>query len=495
MTTWGTGWLQHRTKRRLTLLIVILIVIGLCGASATSSLHAQQGPYANGRFGFGLTAAPSVAMDHGWPSYLNAGWYWDWAARGSTQLPPLEYAQTIRLSPVKSGGVQIGYTASPTGTTLLAKVAAQPGAIWFIGNEPDCVVMDDMVSAWYARAYHDLYHIIKTADPTAQVAAGNIVQPTPQRLAYLDRVMVAYQSAYGESLPTDAWVIHSYILCENCHPAAPGEPFEWGACWVPDWPDAESATPLATFYSVYDHWDMDIFAERIIDFRQWMVDNGYRDHPLFIAEYGILFYQGLVGGMGQADDIVFMHAGFDWMREARDPVRGYRPDDNRLVQRWAWFSLDHGDYPGGTLFDPYNLVPTYLGTAYAAYTAQVAPTVDLKTLNLTATAPRLDPGTPVTATINLIVSNAGNVSSGSPITVSLYHNATMTTLIDEITIPALACCGDRQTVSTTWPNITDGLYQICATAATPSTTTTPVCTTLWVNPPYSSFLPLVFKGH
>ena len=592
MITWAKKWLQRRANRRLTSLVVILIAIGLCGTQATASLRAQQGAYANGRFGFGLTKSTSVAMDQGWPAYLNAGWYWDWVAKGETQLPPLTYAQTIRLTPIKSDNVQIGYTASPTGTTLLAKIAAQPGGLWFIGNEPDCTLMDDMISTWYARAYHDLYHIIKTADPTAQVAAGNIVQPTPQRLAYLDLVVAAYLSTYDEPLPADAWVIHSYILCEKCYPyndVIPPEPFAWGACWVPDWPSRGASEPLATFYSVYDHWDMDIFAERIIDFRQWMVDNGYRDHPLFIAEYGILFYQGLISGMGQTEDVAFMNAGFNWMREARDPVRGYRPDDNRLVQRWAWFSLDHGDYPGGTLFDPYNLVPTYLGTAYAAYTSQITPSIDLKTLDITVTTPTATTGTPVTATVNLTVSNAGDVNTkgtivakiiantpdnpthsapvggttmrpleccgdhqpititwpnyitgadyeyyitvldidlhlsdvwtpmqyavvtpttatlyatvtnpgysevGEALTVTFYHQGTITTPIGDAIIPALGCCKDQQTVSISWPGITDGVYEFCVIATTQYIQTQPMCAHLWVNPPFRVYLPSVTR--
>ena len=590
MTTWVKGWLRHSTKKRLALLTVILIVVSLCGTQATSSLRAQQGPYANGRFGFGVTKSTSVAMEQGWPSYLNAGWYWDWVAKGETQLPPLKYAQTIRLSPVKSDNVQIGYTASPTGTTLLAKIAAQPGATWFIGNEPDCTLMDNMISTWYARAYHDLYHIIKTADPTAQIAAGNIVQPTPQRLEYLNRALAAYQAVYGEPLPADVWVIHSYILCEKCYPFnIPLEPFAWGACWVPDWPSRSTSEPLATFYSVYDHWDMDIFTQRIIDFRQWMYDNGYRDHPLMIAEYGVLFYQGLVSGMGQADDIAFMNAGFDWMREARDPVLGYKPDDNRLVQRWAWFSLDHGNYPGGTLFDPYNLVPTYLGTAYAAYTSQITPSVDLKTLDVILTAPTAAAGTPVTATVNLTVSNAGDVDAegtivakiiantpdnpthsapvggtvlrpleccgdhepititwpnyitstnyeyyitvldidlrlsdvwtpmqfdvitpttatlyatvanhgysevGEALTVTFYHQGTVMTPIGDAVIPAMECCGDQETVSVSWSDITDGVYRFCAIATTKYVETEPVCAHLWINAPFRVYLPIVAK--
>ncbi|MBN2392910.1 MAG: PKD domain-containing protein [Anaerolineae bacterium] len=419
----------------------------------------------------------------GWPAYLNAGWYWDWGARGTTELPPLQYVQTIQLKPVLSNSVQIGYTVSPTGTTLLSLIAEQPGATWFIGNEPDCSTMNNMRSEWYARAYHDVYVFIKTADPTAKIAAGNIVQPTLQRFMYLDRVLTEYQTRYGEPLPADLWSVHSFILCENCYPIpAPGEPFAWGACWVPDWPSSSASAPYATFYSVYDHWDVNIFTERIETFRQWMYDNGYRNHPLVIPEYGVLFYEGLIysGSTYDAKNREFMYGGFDWMQEGRDSLTGYRPDDSRLVQGWAWYSLDHGSYPGGTLFDPDTYQPTVLGDDYAAYTALVTPTVDLKIFDLVAIKQLVPDGSPITATVELTVANAGNIVTNSDITVTVYQSATTHIPIGEVVTPPLDCCGDHHHVSMLWPNLTDGLYQFCTTASTAYTETNPVCSYLWV---------------
>jgi hypothetical protein len=575
-----------------TLAVAALALIAAYAATASGSM-AEAPPYANGRFGFGLTGSVSRARNQGWPEMLNAGWYWDWGARGESQLPPLEYAQTVRLAPIIEDSVQVGYTARPTGTALLDAIAEQPGAIWMIGNEPDCTLMDNMLSQWYARAYHDLYHRIKAADPTARVAAGNIVQPTPQRLMYLDRVLSTYRDEYGTDLPADLWVIHSYILCETCYPfKAKGEPFAWGACWVPDWPSYSASKPYATFYSVYDHWDVDIFAQRIVDFRQWMHDNGYRNHPLVLSEYGVLFYEGLVAGTSLEDDVRFMLKGYDWMREARDPVLGYAPDDDRLIQRWAWFSLDHGSYPGGTLFNPDTLAPTLLATAYATYTSGISPTVDLLALAPTVTVPTAPPGTPVTATVHVTVANAGNVPTQAPVVAKLIANpvtsptqatSTSSTVLDDV----LACCGDHRAITLTWPNyivgetydfyvsvldvdlkvrrlwsrsvssstlpltttlnalvandgyseITDpvtvtfylkgltatlplghrtlpelgccgrsetvtltwqfhdpGLYQICATAATPYLTSDPTCGYVGINPSTNFFLPLIYKS-
>ncbi|HOT91710.1 MAG TPA: hypothetical protein PLJ78_06850 [Anaerolineae bacterium] len=574
----------------LSVLVGVILTLGVSAAMSAPSFEAPPFVYNNGRFGFGLTKSAATALSHGWPTYLNAGWYWDWAARGATQLPPLQYIQTVHLTPVKSNNVQVGYTASPTGTALLSAINKQPGATWFIGNEPDCSTMDNMRSDWYARAYHDMYYLIKAADPTAKVAAGNIVQPTPQRFMYLDRILAAYQSYYGEPLPADLWSIHSYILCEKCYPYnIPSEPFAWGACWVPDWPSRSASESIATFYSVYDHWDINIFKERIQTFRQWMYNNGYRNHPLLIPEYGILFYEGLVysGATYDAKSREFMYAGFDWMQSARDATFGYRMDDNRLVQGWAWYSLDHGDFPGGTLFDPYTYQPTAMGRDYAAYTRQVTPTVQLLTFDPYVATPVTETGAVVTATVYFTVSNAGNIASGGtsvakvisnsvvsptyytviggttigsltccgdhetvtipwpgyvvganydfyitildidlkverlwspiqrrvttpttatlyatlsnrgysnmyePLTVTFYYSGSIQVPLGNVVIPELGCCGNRQTVSMTWPNLTDGIYPFCMTASTTYIQTEPVCADVWINPPYTHYLPIV----
>ncbi len=442
----------------LTTAIIGLAIFALMLTLSDAQMQGNGPPYvyANGRFGFGLSDSASHALVNDKPTYLNAGWYWDWAARGSSQLPPLDYVQTIRLHPVISGGVQIGYTASPTGSALRAATQAQPGAIWFVGNEPDCHAMDNMHSEWYARAYHDMYQQLKAADPTAQVGFGSIVQPTPMRLLYLQRVLDTYQAEYGEMLPTDLWVTHSYILCEDCYPNnPPSEPFAWGACYVPDWPSQTASEQVsATFYSVYDHWNTDIFASRIITLRRWMADHGYRDQPLLISEYGVLFYDALLQGtLHQDPDTVnreFMQQTFDWMRTASDPDIGYPEDDNRLVQRWAWFSLEHGGYPGGSLFNPSTNEPEYVGTVYHDYATQITPTTEL---HLLPRQPRFydPPGNTFSVTLRVLVANSGNIATNGTAAVNLYFPASLSITEPYTTVyaPPLACCGGHAEVSVT----------------------------------------------
>ncbi len=97
---------------------------------------------------------------------------------------------------------------------MRAAVLANPGATWLIGNEPDSPVQDNLLPELYARAYHHLYTLIKSYDATARIGAGGIVQPTPLRFQYLDRVLAAYRAYYHQTLPADLWNIHSYILRE-----------------------------------------------------------------------------------------------------------------------------------------------------------------------------------------------------------------------------------------------------------------------------------------
>ncbi len=554
-------------------------------------------PYLNRRFGYGVTYEGGAPTQYNIEP-LNAGWYWDWAAKTEPTLPDLEYIRTVRLKP--SG--ENDYTSSPSGKTLRNVIKANPGVIWSIANEPDCVWMDNVRSDVYAKAYHDLYYLIKGIDPTARVAAGNIVQPTPQRMTYLDRVLAAYEETYAEPLPADLWIIHNYTLCENCWPyPQPGEPFAWGACRVPDWPNG---SPEDIFYSVEDHWELKHFAERVMTFRQWMYDNGYQHMPLYISEYGILFYDGLVKGKTVQDNVDFMNTTFDWMRTARDPDIGYPEDDNRLVQRWAWFSLDHdGWYMGGDLFDYRTHQPKALADAYAAYTDQVPPTIDLRLMNLganitsdtstseaytstlhvtvanagniettgpvtvtfyrdpanptrisstpienlwccgdhqviTATLPNIswtaapqafaiveastghvaktDPITlsailrvkriwapimhtmvsqTVTATLNAVVANAGEISTRNPVTVTFYVQQTATLIIGQVkTVAPLDAHSESETITVQWPNLTEGSHTFCVQAHTPRLAAPPVCSAVLVNPPYNTHFPLVFKN-
>ena len=256
-----------------------------------------------------------------------------------------------------------GYTLNPV--ALGALVDANPGATWLIGSEPDCIWQDDVLPEEYARIYHDLYAFIKSRDRMSQVAAGGIVQPTPLRLQYLDLVLAAYQARYGRSLPVDLWHIHNAILNE--------ERGGWGA----DIPPGIEANQ-GVLRSVDDNDSMPIFRSQVRAFRQWMIDRGYGGYPLIITEYGILMPDDYGFDVPRVN--LFMTNTFAYLATATDAALGAPWDGGRLVQRWAWFSLDERPYNpvtgagfNGNLFNPETKVITAHGEHFAGLTAGLEP--------------------------------------------------------------------------------------------------------------------------
>ena len=302
------------------------------------------------RFGFGVAINPIEEYN---VSPLGAEWYVDFGFRGDP--PPLfelEYVQTIRLS-------ESGY--SPNQGTIEAYARARPGTLWLIGNETDAPAQDCVTPQSYAQLYHDLHGIIKGADPTAKVAIGGVVQATPLRLQYLDMILQEYQDQWGEMIPVDVWNVHGFILQEKKN--------DWG-CQIPCGIEGVSQGML---YTVDDHDNMTIFKEQIRRFRIWMKDHGERNKPLIVSEYGILMPQSL--GFDEPRVEAFMLATFDYFLNTKVSWLGYPADENRLVQAWAWYSLDDDHFEGydswSHLVNPNTKQLTALGRAYRDYTSSL----------------------------------------------------------------------------------------------------------------------------
>ena len=245
---------------------------------------------------------------------------------------------------------------------------------------------------------------ILSLDPTARVFAGGIVQPTPLRLAYLDRVLAAYAAAYGRAMPVDGWAIHGFLLNERSCEAYQND---LNVCWGADIPPGIDATD-GMVLTPQDNARLDLFEAGIVRFRTWMADNGYRGTPLYVSEYGVLMPP--VFGFPPETVNRYMTDTFDYMLNATDAVIGLPTDDNRLVQRFSWFStldvrfngyLYRSTDPNDPLAAPYVL--SEMGEHYAAYTAAVPETSELGIVSLKVIG---DPPTHVAATI----SNWGNRS-------------------------------------------------------------------------------------
>lgn len=353
-------------------------------------IHAQQPLTVAERVGFGLTSSSlGVYTD---VVDLGAGWYLDWRVRRDPERPGgMDYVQMIRVHQKLSCGQwyhsdrnlcpyaePLDYVFRPNQSDIEAAATANPGSLWLIGNEMDridwayceewngshCDVVayngqDEILPETYAVAYHDLYAIIKAVDPTAQVAIGGVIQPTPVRLDYLSAIWDHYSETYSETMPVDVWNVHNFIIQEEAN--------SWGA----DLPPGSTATEGEHVGQPSTHIDMDIFIEQIEVFRAWMKDRGQQNKPLIVSEYGVLFHNSL---MGLPDSPIyvqtFMFDTFDYFATAKDCDLGYPADDCRLVQKWNWYSLDDtwGNFnPYSRLFDPESKEMTNTGLNFQAW--------------------------------------------------------------------------------------------------------------------------------
>jgi hypothetical protein len=450
---------------------LLLFVAALTVAQPARSISARPlsavmvgkaAPFPNCRYGIGQGSHSNYDV-----TALNMGWFLDWrTAITPTHPNGAEYMQVIRLQPTIDGG----FVFTPPTATLQAAVLANPGSVWLIGNEPDDIYQDNLVPELYAKAYHHLYGLIKSYDPTARLGAGGIVQPTPLRFQYLDRVMAAYRLYYSQTLPADLWNTHSYILREitsdDPESTDNGGPYEvWGA-YVPSGINATRGE----LYTYSQMFDVSIFRQRLIDFRSWLARNGYRDVPLLITEYGTLFpYPPYIDGdpyvdengvpMTEARTATFMMGTFNVLRTLTDTVIGLPADGGHLVQQWSWYSADDVNY-GGLLFSPDTHALNPLGQVFSAYAKQQPPEIDLNVVADSSAAPWA--GQPITFTLRARVGNQGNISASVPFTVTFYDGPPDTgTPIGQTQISggALDGCGGSTSVSTTWVVSSPGLHE------------------------------------
>lgn len=298
------------------------------------------------RAGFGVALNAPASY---WGPRLGAGWFIDWSiARRPGYMRP-DHWQMVR----------VGADCTSLTPEEAARVALRyPGGVWIIGNEPDVIWQDNVTPERYAEAYHDFYQALRAMDPSARIAAGGVSQATPLRLGYLDRVLEAYHSRYGDRMPVDVWTVHAFVLREQRG--------SWGVEIPPG-----MAAEAGRLYEVDDHGRLDLFESQLRAFRAWMADRGYRDVPLAVTEFGILMPPELGYTSEFAAD--YLSRSFSLLRTMRDAATGYPLDDNRLVQRWAWFSLADSRYPTGDLANLDSGRLTAVGRAFRAYVESLGP--------------------------------------------------------------------------------------------------------------------------
>lgn len=261
----------------------------------------------------------------------------------------MEFAQLVQVE---------GNSYQPQALALHQIALSKPGSMWLVGNEPDVIWQDNATPREYAQVYHDVYHLLKEADPSSQVAIGGVSQVTPLRLRYLEDVLAAYQETFGQPMPVDVWNIHLAILRE-----------ERGA-WGVDIPPGMSDN-TGVLYEIEDNANLGILKQQVRTFRNWMAQHGQRNKPLIVTEFSVL----MPPEYGFSSETVrdFMLGSFDFLLTAVDSATGLPSDGNRLIQRFAWYSVADNVYYTGNLFEPDTGQITSLGEAFATYTSGLSP--------------------------------------------------------------------------------------------------------------------------
>uniref|UniRef100_A0A540VHL5 CARDB domain-containing protein n=1 Tax=Litorilinea aerophila TaxID=1204385 RepID=A0A540VHL5_9CHLR len=399
---------------------------------------------------------------------FRVSWYVDYGAHSDAVRPNgIQYMPIIRL---RQQGESYRYSLNSSHiplsnqTELIQTIQSLPGAEWFIGNEPDRRdYQDDVEPRIYAQAYHELYTLIKTTDPTAKVIVGAIVQPTPLRLQYLDMVLDAYHRRYHQPLPADGWSFHNFILNEKaCE--GPNDYDCWGA-GIPPGINASEGLRVRP----EDNDDMDLFIAQVRRFRQWLKDRGYQGARVYLSEYGVLMPNIFEPPADFPPSRVnaFMNATFDYLRTATDPVLGDPNDGYRLVQRFSWYSVQDQTF-NGYLFEPDPANPgsyrrSPMGDNFVNYTANIAAEHDLTVSQIVVNppAPLASEGN-VDFTVRARVANSGNLLAKQSFKVRFYNGDPQAGGVQigaEQTV-SLSGCGDYQDVEILWPNVAPGNYTI-----------------------------------
>jgi hypothetical protein len=213
---------------RLSLLIAIMlsaVLAPVASAAEETPDSACLYPSAHQRFAFSVGGAENGGINAFNVAPLSGGAYLDWWANADAPHPGgIDYLPMIHVDEFLPDWQPEGY--SPSGAYLQLAIRNNLGATWLIGNEAEYRGDHDHATPeGYARIYHDIYHTIKSADPSAKVAMNGFATVSPLRLAWLDRAWQAYRSMYGVDMPVDVWNFHGYIVNEMVHEWGPDLPY------------------------------------------------------------------------------------------------------------------------------------------------------------------------------------------------------------------------------------------------------------------------------
>jgi hypothetical protein len=454
------------------------------------------------RLGYAGATLPLADYPAGLPESLRGGWLLNWSTgTWNYTVNDMRYAPSIFVKQWKWDNglvlydwdapyaVPYTYTVSPSISDLKTRVANHLGQLWLVGNEIErrdwtygdktgSLGQGEILPEVYAVAYHEIYHAIKEVDPTARVANGSVILPSPLRIEYLTRMWDEYYRLYGMPMPVDVWQTHLYLIQERA-----GE-LESGA-GIPAGIDAQTGlfANLTDVEKTLINKDFSYVPGLIRDFRQWMKDRGQQDKPMIITEMAVMMPDWIMPGAFTPEAIAneFLYKAIDYIFTERDVNLGYPEDDYRLVQSMWWWSFDKdfGNYVDGVFLQSFNgnlawtglespphaPMPrslSKLGTFWAAKVATIADEANLVPIRYLPGAATSFAGEPVDVDVKIQIINSGNVAVTTPFTVRLYREGTSTILGEAVVYDRLEGCGEDLWLVFPDTNLSPGVHTIRA---------------------------------
>jgi hypothetical protein len=496
-------------KTKILFLAFVVLLTGVIVALQTNPIQAYGQPQELNATELAASAyscrsglSSLSSLEDQWLDYFKAGWTLDFStapastsdlnALNSTFTPMVRIKQNIDVN----GNYLNSYYTIPSMASIRQTAQNYPGRLWFLGNEPDRVlVQDDIYPQMYAVGFHDVAAAIKEEDPTALIAIAGLIQPTAGRLQYLDIVWDTYMSLYNEPMPVDVWNMHGYILAEVAYdgkvgPARvalgtdPGLAIK-GSNLTPTSCNLQTNPNLHTdnIYCYSEHDSQPILRQHIINMRRWMKEHGQQNKPLIINEYGSLFtyvedsptqcFLQDENGKCFTQPRVSAHmiASANLFETFTDPALGYPDDGYRMVQQWLWFTLftDSTGQSSNLLVDEYTSFAvgnpaalTQVGQTFKTLIDNETLFVNLKPVQIPSIAAFRNSGT---VTVNLTASmlNTGNLDQMTPVNISFYADSNLTQLIGTASWNSLIRgCGLpnlETTVSVPWELNTSGVHR------------------------------------
>ncbi len=422
--------------------------------------------------------ATTTSNDNPFLQTLGFSWASDFTVNFNRVYPAgIEYVPMIRMTgrdPVSGQSLPYYIIETQPLTDELGGlgplVVAHPGRLWIVGNEVDRVYwQDDVMPQVYAQAYHDIYHFIKTRDPSARLAISGLVEVTPGRLQYLDIVWQTYLELFGTPMPVDVWNMHIYVLPEKradgtgsrAAIALGTDP----AIAVLESDGTSVQCPLDHVYCYAEHDDMGLFVEHVVAMRQWMKEHGQQNKPLLLGEFSLLYpYIPEGDGCYLQDEYgncftparvsQYLLNTVGYLESATDPTLGYPLDGYRLVQQWLWYAMNDQleGTPNKLVENDYSAL-TPVGVTMRDWIATRPLSVNV--LPSAVSHPIAHTNSPtntisVTLTVNL--RNNGNTQVTDPFTVTFYEDETLTAPIGSVTLstPLNGCTIQEFTASVVW---------------------------------------------